>query len=239
MSHYRSDFENRFPPRQLPRGEAGYRQARDAYYPGVEGGFPGPQYFDDGYDAVAAYNEMDAMKEPGDVARHAYGRKLGASEAYVGRMEAEEARYYRGATRGVTPQDHRDLAPLARGYADSELRHASARESIYGRGPMMYGTAHGQREHHQHIADHYGKADYAEDQFGHHSRFAMDPRSSARDLYKRPVPAGFLPSNDGYPGAPPLDGYYSAKHGHAAPASYNMTHGRMSQKERRRLRIAM
>ncbi|KAL8668384.1 MAG: hypothetical protein Q9168_006982 [Polycauliona sp. 1 TL-2023] len=237
MSSYQQDFLGRYPQRGLPDREKPYRQARDDRYPGVGGGFPGPQYFDDGYDAAAAHDGIDHMKAPGKHARDAYGRRLNRAENFVRGMEAEEARYYHAASGDITARDHHDLAPLARGYADSEFRHASARESIYSRGPMMYGTAHGQREHHQYISEHYGEADYAENQYGRHSRYAMDPTSRNRDLYKRPVPAGYQPSNDGYPGALPTDGYYSAKYDRRPPPSYGVTDGRMSQKERRRLRL--
>ncbi|KAL9019961.1 MAG: hypothetical protein Q9180_008664 [Flavoplaca navasiana] len=238
MSHYRDDFLTKYPPDELEDNEEIYREARRARYPGVRGGFPGPQHFPDGYNAAAKWDEIDDMKEPARQVRVAYENRLRSSQGYVDRLEPEQSSYYRAATRGITPHDHRELQPMARNYADSEYRHASAREDIYGRGPMMYGTADSQRVHHGYVAEHYEHADYAEDQYATTSTDVekRDPASRARDLYGRPVPAGYQPSNDPYPGSDPPDGYYSDKHGHAAPASYQITSGKMSQKQKRRNR---
>ncbi|KAL8681434.1 MAG: hypothetical protein Q9186_002439 [Xanthomendoza sp. 1 TL-2023] len=234
MTHYRQDFVDRYPPEQ--REEKEYHRARRELYPGVGGGYPGPQYFEDGYDAPAAHAEIDKLKEPGRLIRRSYDDKLRSSRGYVDHLGAEQTAYYRTATRGITPKDHADLKPLARGYAESEYTHANAREQIYGRSPMMYGSAKLQREHYDHVGDHYDHADYAEMQYAEHSRYAMDPSSSAMDLYNRPVPAGFEPYNDGYPGSNPPEGYYSTKHGNAAPALVGEPSARMSQKERKRNR---
>ncbi|KAL8798153.1 MAG: hypothetical protein Q9182_006904 [Xanthomendoza sp. 2 TL-2023] len=171
MTQYKHDFLARYPLEA--RKDQEYSCARSKLYPGADGGFPGPQYFEDGYDAAAAHAEFDDIKEPAKLVRRSYETKFTSSREFVNSLEEEQAGYYRTATRGITPKDHADLKPLARNYADSEYNHANAREQLYGRSPMMYGTADSQREHYGYIADHYGHADYAEEQYTEHSRYSM------------------------------------------------------------------
>ncbi|KAL8815840.1 MAG: hypothetical protein Q9223_005073, partial [Gallowayella weberi] len=166
----------RYPPKDLPEGHLqneAYSRARRDKYPDAGGQFPGPQNFDDGYDAAAAHTEIENMKEPTKLIRRSYNTEFALSKEYVSRLEEEQAGYYRRATKGVTPRDHADLKPLARDYADTEYRHANAREQLYAQSPLMYGTADSKREHHEYISDHYGYADKAEGQYAQHSKFAM------------------------------------------------------------------
>ncbi|KAL8645167.1 MAG: hypothetical protein Q9226_007423 [Calogaya cf. arnoldii] len=226
MSRYQADFLQRYPAEELPQNAGAYYRARRARYPNASGGFLGPDYVD-GYDAVAAHDEIDLMKEPGKQNRKAYENRLRPAERFMNRLDDEQRGYYDVATGGLTPRDHYDLQPLARSYADSEIRHASAREDIYGRSPMMYGSVYGKEQHHGYIEDHYGHADYAEDQ---------DPASADRDLYRRPVPAGFKPSDDPYPDEDPEYGYYSDKPRRAAPVGRGPRMNGREMRQQRRLR---
>ncbi|KAL8809974.1 MAG: hypothetical protein Q9200_002959 [Gallowayella weberi] len=157
------------------------------------------------------------MKEPTKLIRRSYNTEFALSKEYVNRLEEEQAGYYRRATKGVTPRDHADLKPLARDYADTEYRHANAREQLYAQSPLMYGTADSKREHHEYISDHYGYADKAEGQYAQHSKFAM-------------------PYHDGYPGSDPPEGYYSTRQGRGQPFQIREPVGKKSQKERKRER---
>ncbi|KAL8694496.1 MAG: hypothetical protein Q9224_003560 [Gallowayella concinna] len=213
MSRHRGDWDDRSralgPMHHGPADPNAYRVARNNQYPGVGTGFPGPQYFNDGYSAAQGHDEYSKVTVVTDGNRDAYYSQRIPKERFMNGLPQIEKKYYKDNTAGLTPEDHRELKPLARQWADTEFDQSQLREQVYGHGPMMYGGRDSQTVHHGYIGNHYSNADIAEAFYADHDLYEDDPENKETDGYGRKVPAGYAPYTRRYPENKPPQGHYS------------------------------
>ncbi|KAL8787530.1 MAG: hypothetical protein Q9213_002188 [Squamulea squamosa] len=194
MSRLRPDWDQRStdlgPYHHGPADPNAYRVSRNRHYPGVTPGLPGPQYFEDGYSAQQGHDIYEQRCKDNDGPRDTYNARRTTHSDYLQSLPPKEREYYMHNTGAFTPSAHAELKPLAREWSDAEARsHASAREDVYARGPMI----------------HYHNADVAEGYYVDHNTYEIE----ARDCYDREVLHGYLPDNMPYNRRHPRDGHYS------------------------------